>query len=542
MSQGFAGSGLRVTTGGVAISAGTLAQSTGTVEFAAANNVTFGMNASGQVTASAGAAGGGVAVSAGTVLQSTGTISFANSNGLAFGLNAGTLTGSYSVPTQTVQPAVNLAAGTQTATSGTVAFVNSNGLTFGMSGSNQITGSYTVPTQSTAPAALAVNAAGSVTAGTAVLSNSNNITFGIDVSTITASASFPAQTVQPAVNLAAGSQTATSGTVAFVASNGIAFGMSGSNQITASYTVPTQSVQPSIGSISVGGNTAGSTSAGSGTVVLAGGNNITLSGATAAGAMTLSVVAAAAGGGDTISALDPLPFGNLVSNSILGQNSLYFFPFEVPAALSAYRINFFVSVAAAVVASNSTGSHGQTLSAALYAREAAQTNRITSFWSASAFIRANFSSNTNISVTHPVGISNSSAVSTSQYGVNATNASTYLASSLAGFRMIPMPISSTITPGQYWLAFARSGTSTNAHTMSLSFLQYQATNILAFAPFGTSSSASNAGLYGIRAVGTYGTTSGAFPGSVTVTQIRPTPAATVPYFNFSAYTTAVTGL
>ncbi len=38
--------------------------------------------------------------------------------------------------------------------------------------------------------------------------------------------------------IAAGSQTATSGSVLFVNSNGISFGMSGSSQITASYTVP----------------------------------------------------------------------------------------------------------------------------------------------------------------------------------------------------------------------------------------------------------------------------------------------------------------
>jgi len=45
------------------------------------------------------------------------------------------------------------------------------------------------------------------------------------------------------VAIAAGTQTGTSGTINFANSNGITFGMSGSNQITASYTVPTQSVQ-----------------------------------------------------------------------------------------------------------------------------------------------------------------------------------------------------------------------------------------------------------------------------------------------------------
>ena len=45
------------------------------------------------------------------------------------------------------------------------------------------------------------------------------------------------------IAVAAGTQTGTSGTINFANSNGITFGMSGSTQITASYTVPTQSVQ-----------------------------------------------------------------------------------------------------------------------------------------------------------------------------------------------------------------------------------------------------------------------------------------------------------
>jgi hypothetical protein len=55
------------------------------------------------------------------------------------------------------------------------------------------------------------------------------------------------------VAIAAGTQTGTSGTINFANSNGITFGMSGSNQITASYTVPTQSVQTQ-----ASGNIAGS--------------------------------------------------------------------------------------------------------------------------------------------------------------------------------------------------------------------------------------------------------------------------------------------
>lgn len=65
---------------------------------------------------------------------------------------------------------------------------------------------------------------------------SGNITFGLTGSTVTASA--PAGGGGGA-GLSAGTQSVSTGTVAFANSNGISFGMSGSNQITASYTVPT---------------------------------------------------------------------------------------------------------------------------------------------------------------------------------------------------------------------------------------------------------------------------------------------------------------
>lgn len=56
-------------------------------------------------------------------------------------------------------------------------------------------------------------------------------------------------------------------------------------------------VHAGLQSINVGGNTAGQSSSGAGSVMLAGGPNITLSGATVAGGMTLSISAAAGAGG-----------------------------------------------------------------------------------------------------------------------------------------------------------------------------------------------------------------------------------------------------
>lgn len=107
-----------------------------------------------------------------------------------------------------------------------------------------------------------------------VFSNSNNVTFGLNGSTVTASASYPAQTAfvfsnangvsfgtngstvtasvaaaggaQTGISgIIAGTQTLTQGTLSFINSNGISFGLNSgvsNSQITASYTVPTQTV------------------------------------------------------------------------------------------------------------------------------------------------------------------------------------------------------------------------------------------------------------------------------------------------------------
>ena len=78
--------------------------------------------------------------------------------------------------------------------------------------------------------------------------------------------------------------------------NGISFGSSAGQAIAASYTVPTVPAL-SVG-VSTGGNTLGNTGIYSGQVVLAGGNNVTLSVSSgAAGAQTITISAGAGGAG-----------------------------------------------------------------------------------------------------------------------------------------------------------------------------------------------------------------------------------------------------
>lgn len=273
----------------------------------------------------------------------------------------------------------------------------------------------------------------------------------------------------------------------------------------------------------------------------AGFNGTNVSGTIGSNSISLSVNAPA-----TLMEFNPLQQTAFQTNAVLGQNSLYFVPFDVVEAVSAYRINFFLSVATTLQASNSTGSAGYTLSAALYSRPAASTDQINTFWSCSAFISMAFSSNTALSITHPAGISNSTAVSTNGSNQNNANASTYLQSSVAGFRVLPMPISMTLTPGRYWMAAANSSSSANGiGIINCSVGQTNYASQIAWRPFMTSSAGNNASFYAaIPGLGTYNGTSGVFPATVPLSSdsIRlPTPGI-APYFNFSGYTTGVNGL
>lgn len=107
-------------------------------------------------------------------------------------------------------------------------------------------------------------------------SGGNNVTLSGNSNTIVVSAG--SQAPSP-INFSAGTTSGNLGSVVFSNSNGVGFGLNGST-ITASYTVPTQTVESQSFGMSNLGNTSGTTGIASGAqgrLLLAGGNNITLS-------------------------------------------------------------------------------------------------------------------------------------------------------------------------------------------------------------------------------------------------------------------------
>ena len=120
------------------------------------------------------------------------------------------------------------AAGTQTQTSGTLAFVNSNNFTFGMSNSSQVTASFSESTHAHTFNQVAAGTQTAANGSTVVFSNSNNVTFGMTNSSIVTASFSYTQSTAPSGIAGSGASTVTNGTVVFANGNNVSFGLNGS--------------------------------------------------------------------------------------------------------------------------------------------------------------------------------------------------------------------------------------------------------------------------------------------------------------------------
>ena len=398
----------------VAAAAGSQTANSGTVNFANSNGITFGMSGSNQITAShngitsqtvqtqasgniartgfssttttgtaivgtldtnglnlgvpayltAAVGGGGVAIGASTQTATSGTVIFSNANGITFGLNNGTLTASAAAAPTAYVSSVNGSSGAISLNVGSSlsSSVNGSSITFGLA-SNITTALQSANANYLTTQSVQTQASGNIartgftsttTTGTAIVGtlNTNGLNLGIPAYVTNAVGG-------GGVAINAGSQTATSGTVSFVNSNGITFGMSGSNQITASYTSIVDYIQSFNGntgnvSLTVGnglslsnnpgfpeytinlatnittslqnfslglsnlGNTAGNTGVTGTRIVFVGTNNISLSQATNTAGATITIDQA--GGGAMYANLS----GNVSGNTTASGNTLNF--------------------------------------------------------------------------------------------------------------------------------------------------------------------------------------------------------------------------
>lgn len=265
--------------------------SSGTMVLLGGNNITLGQNGN-SITIIGAAGGGGGNFSAGisNIGNTAGNTGITGTQLVLAGGNNITLSqftspsgatvtvsaGNQSVQTQN---AINASIGGNT--SGVLALVSSG--TLFLAGGNNVTlsqngNSVTISANTAAAATLSISAGSTSGAFQGVtFSNSNNVSFGLNNGTITASASQVAQTVQTQASGNIGATgfatTTIAGTVVAGTNNTAGFTLAVPPYITAQ-TTQTQNLID----VSLSGNTAGALAlVSSGTMILAGGNNITLS-------------------------------------------------------------------------------------------------------------------------------------------------------------------------------------------------------------------------------------------------------------------------
>ncbi len=495
-----------------------------------------------------------IRVSAGTTSNLLSAVTFANGNGMSFGLDAGTITGSHNGLTS--QSNQNVTAGNGGFAFQTLSFSNVNGISFGTSAGSAITASHNALTTARASndgiglntaqsnvtwtvnsAGLSLDARGYAGTGTTFAGANISVSLTQNSAGLNMSASVAAPGgggLTPVASASNGSFSFT--TLAFSNANNVTFGTSAGSIITASVAAPGAAAEQNAVNL-LGANTAGNTTA-TGSTIGWSGLNLTLSG-TNASQIVVSAPATSSlsatgiinistngstisiGAGQTLSGLVLAPFGGkggplpFAQSSIsLGQKSVYFYPVQVEDYLTLDHVRMPVLVTNSSSAVSS-GHKGETFQFGIYTRNATNNTVYTQMWSTSYTIAASYSSNVSWAQSMITAIGNS----TSYNSVTASSAGLNLSASLHGAREFIMPVSTLLTPGEYWFAVHAStsaaGTAGNVLNISNLAVAYQTYN----RP-GVSTNATGSGFFKHMGAGTYSVTSGALPGGISATQIN----------------------
>lgn len=462
------GAGGNYTVAGQAVSAGTQVGAAGaTVLFQNSPTVTFGMSDSSVVTASAaGGAGGGVAVSAAGNSVSNGTVVFSNANGVSFGMAGSTVTASHNGLTSQSNQAVSGSNGSFTFQ--TVSFSNANGISIGTSAGPALTFSHNALTSQSNQALSGSN--GSFTFQTATFGSSNGLHFYTTNGSLVGSYTVPTQSNQTLGLYAVGNTTGQSSSSTFDART-ISF--VGQGIASVGYSAGSVNISVPTGAPSPVNFSAGTTSGDLGSVVFSNSNGVSfgLSGST--------ITASVAGGGVTLSGFDGFANNELMAIAG-GQASLWVDRLDLPCAVQFDRFGL------RITHSNATNSSGSATISVWLGISTRNASTLTSVASTS-FTTAITASGT--------------AGSYSNYG---------------GIKVLPIPWTTTLTAGNYWLGIV-SRTTTGGANMTFGNLANSQINSTMSGYFGSGSNATNA----IRlAVGVYSATTAGMPTAISITQIQ----------------------
>ncbi len=499
--------------------------STGTLTLAGGNNITLSQNGN-AITISGGAGGGGVDVlgmsNIGNTNGATGVVSGSaiqyllaggNNVTLSQSLNGSSGTLTISAANQTVQTQnlhnltlsgntagvmAQISSGTLTLAGGNNITLSQNGNIVTISGANQ-----SAQTQNLFNLSLSGNTSGvmaQVSSGTLTLAGGNNVTLSQNGNAITISAGNGGG---GGVAIANSQTTYTSGTANFIEGGGaitiasttgqsfkVSVPQTSSLSATGAVSISTNGGTISIGApafsagISNLGNTSGTSGTASNQVVLAGGNNMTLSQATGAGGNTITISARNAAG--TLSR------------------------FEYPEGL-------FMPLGAASQGSLSTGTAakiGGSFSAAT--NTSATTGSVNmSFWMGIYTLNGSTLSLASSGSTNNAFQFSQSASSTANTSVN-------------GMRQITVPMNVNMTPGEYWLGAVISSATTYT---SINFTVYGnsllPTSAAILSPIGSTASRDAMLFQGI-----YTAATAVGPSSIGSAAINNTSASNVQLANF----------
>lgn len=524
------------------------------IVFGAGANITIsGVNATRfDIVGGAGGAGNTGSISAGTTRGTLGEVVFSNSNGISFGINGQTLTAQHNA--LTTARASNDAIGLNTAQSNVTWTVNSAGLSLDARGyagtatgatsasitvnSNGVSvsiGPYlTTAMQSNAATISNIRVSGGTTSNllsAITFGDANGVSFGLNAGTMTASHN--GLTSQSNQNVTAGNGGFAFQTLSFSNVNGISFGTSAGSAITASHNAITTArasndgiglntaqtnVTWTVNSAGLSLNAAGYAGTAttfnganiSGSITLnSNGLNLSLSGAMAAPSpvnisagttsnnlatvvfsnsngvsfgldgSTITASVNAGGGGATLSGLDPYA-DRILLGIAGGQASLWINQLDLPAAVQFDRFGLRITHSNT---SNSSGSATISVWVGVYTRNASSLSSIHS----TSFTTAITQSGT--------------AGSYSNYG---------------GVKILPIPWTTTITAGNYWVGIV-TRTTTGGANMTFGNVGLSMMNSTASGYFG---SGSNATAHVKLGVGVYSATTAGIPSAISLTQIN----------------------
>lgn len=286
--------------------------------------------------------------------------------------------------------------------------------------------------------------------------------------------------------------------------------------------------------------------------------------------------------GATLEGFEPFPFLSASTGFAPGRQSWYFQPFVAPQTIGSGRLNILISNSnssagvmrlsnGASFASNTTGtvsiSYTQAHSAALYSLDGTGANStlLSSFWSNdwSAAIAESISVTSttsagpttwvgalvSVTATYILHMDASGNVTTSSWSTNgsqqsnatnmATNVFTTILSnaqnSFVNQLVLPIPFNTSISAGQYWMAFAWNSASTTGGTAVPDVLPLVSQYVIpggaeqSFRLYGQTTSNASSGIF--PGLGVYSAASASPPGNPNLTQMNSVASNPIQYFN-----------